>query len=115
MSRASFWKEAPSTSTEKEHSSPLSNAFLNKNRNACLRKEEIEKFLKDYLGVTHIIWLKNGIAGDDTDGHVDDLARFVNPTTVVCGYDDGDDENSEALQKNYELLCQSTDQDGRET
>ncbi len=87
--------------------------LLNKNRNACLRKEEIEKFLKDYLGVTNIIWLKNGIAGDDTDGHVDDLARFVNPTTVVCGYDDGDDENSEALQKNYELLCQSIDQDGR--
>jgi agmatine deiminase len=86
--------------------------LLNKNRNACLKKEEIEKFLMDYLGVTHIIWLKNGIAGDDTDGHVDDLARFVNPTTVVCGYDDRESENSEALRKNYELLCQSTDQDG---
>jgi agmatine deiminase len=86
--------------------------LLNKNRNACLKKEEIEKFLMDYLGVTHIIWLKNGIAGDDTDGHVDDLARFVNPTTVVCGYDDGDDENSEALRKNYELLSESTDQNG---
>jgi agmatine deiminase len=87
--------------------------LLNKNRNACLKKGEIEKFLRDYLGVTHIIWLKNGIAGDDTDGHVDDLARFVNPTTVVCGYDDGDEENSEALRQNYELLCQSTDQEGR--
>ena len=87
--------------------------LLNKNRNACLKKEEIEKFLKEYLGVTNIIWLKNGIAGDDTDGHVDDLARFVNPTTVVCGNDEGDDENSEALRKNYQLLCQSTDQDGR--
>jgi agmatine deiminase len=87
--------------------------LLNKNRNGCLKKEEIEKFLEDFLGVTHVIWLKMGIAGDDTDGHVDDLARFVNPTTVVCGYDDGDDENSEALRKNYELLCQSTDQDGK--
>ena len=87
--------------------------LLNKNRNACLKKEEIEKFLKEYLGVTNIIWLKNGIAGDDTDGHVDDLARFVNPTTVVCGYDEGDDENSEALRKNYKLLRQSSDQDGR--
>ncbi|MGA2385293.1 MAG: agmatine deiminase family protein [Candidatus Bathyarchaeia archaeon] len=87
--------------------------LLNKNRNSYLKKEEIEKFLKDYLGVTCIVWLKNGIAGDDTDGHVDDLARFVNPTTVVCAYDDGDEENSEALRKNYELLCQSTDQDGR--
>ena len=87
--------------------------LLNKNRNARLKKEEIEKFLKEYLGVTNIIWLKNGIAGDDTDGHVDDLARFVNPTTVICGYDEGDDENSEALRKNYQLLCQSFDQDGR--
>jgi agmatine deiminase len=87
--------------------------LLNKNRNGCLKKEEIEKFLKDFLGVTHVIWLKSGIAGDDTDGHVDDLARFVNPTTVVCGYDEGDGENSEALRKNYELLCQSTDQDGK--
>jgi agmatine deiminase len=87
--------------------------LLNKNRNAQLKKTEIEKFLRDYLGVTHIIWLKNGIVGDDTDGHVDDLARFVNPTTVVCAYEDGDDENSEALRKNYEMLCQSTDQDGR--
>ena len=87
--------------------------LLNKNRNACLRKDEIEKFLKDYLGVTNIIWLKSGIAGDDTDGHVDDLARFVNPTTVVCGYEEDEDENSEALRRNYELLCQSTDQDGK--
>lgn len=87
--------------------------LLNKNRNGCLKKEEIEKLLKDYLGVTHIIWLKSGIAGDDTDGHVDDLARFVNPVTVVCGYENGEDENSEALRKNYELLCQSTDQDGK--
>ena len=86
--------------------------LLNKNRNSCLTKEEIEKFLKDYLGVTHVIWLKSGIAGDDTDGHVDDLARFVNPTTVVCGFDNGDDENSEALRKNFELLQQSTDQKG---
>jgi agmatine deiminase len=86
--------------------------LLNKNRNSHLKKEEIEKFLKDYLGVSHIIWLKNGIAGDDTDGHIDDVARFVNPNMVVCAYEDEDDENSEALRTNYELLCQSTDQDG---
>ena len=87
--------------------------LLNKNRNSNLRKEEIEKFLKDYLGVTHIIWLKSGIAGDDTDGHIDDAARFVNPTTVVSAYEDEDNENSEALRMNYEILCRSTDQDGR--
>ncbi len=87
--------------------------LLNKNRNAHIGKKEIEKYLKDYLGVTHIIWLKCGIAGDDTDGHVDDLARFVNPTTVVCAYEEGNDENTEPLRKNYEILCQSTDQDGK--
>jgi agmatine deiminase len=87
--------------------------LLNKNRNSHLEKEEIEKFLRDYLGVTHIVWLKNGIAGDDTDGHIDDVARFVNPTTVVCAYEDEDDENGEALRENYGLLCPSTDQDGK--
>ncbi len=87
--------------------------LLNKNRNSRLKKEEIERFLKDYLGVNCIIWLKNGIAGDDTDGHIDDIARFVNPNTAVCAYEEGDDENSEPLRKNYELLCKSTDQDGK--
>ncbi len=87
--------------------------LLNKNRNPHLNKEKIEKFLQDYLGVSHIIWLKSGIAGDDTDGHVDDFARFVNATTVVCAYEDKDDENSIALRKNYEILLQSTDQDGK--
>jgi agmatine deiminase len=86
---------------------------LNKNRNACLPKENIEKYLSDYLGVNHIIWLKSGIAGDDTDGHVDDLARFVNEITVVCAYEDSDDENGKALSQNYEILSQSTDQEGK--
>ena len=87
--------------------------LLNKNRNAWLGKEKIEKYLNDYLGVSHIIWLKCGIVGDDTDGHVDDLARFVNPTTVVCAYEEGDSENAEALRSNYEILSRSTDQDGK--
>jgi agmatine deiminase len=87
--------------------------LLNKNRNANLSKVKIEKYLRDFLGVSHIIWLKCGIAGDDTDGHVDDLARFVNPTTVVCAYEEDNDENANALQENYEILCQSTDQDGK--
>jgi len=87
--------------------------LLNKNRNPHLNREKIEKFLEDYLGVTHIIWLKSGIVGDDTDGHVDDLARFVNATTVVCAYEDKDDENSIALRKNYKILLQSADQNGK--
>jgi agmatine deiminase len=87
--------------------------LLNKNRNAQLDKENIEKYLKEYLGVTNIIWLKCGIVGDDTDGHIDDLARFVNPTTVVCAYEGGNNENAEALKNNYKILRQSIDQDGK--
>ncbi len=87
--------------------------LLNKNRNPGLGKEEIEAYLKEYLGVSKIIWLKQGIAGDDTDGHVDDIARFVNPTTVLCAYEeDAEDENYMALKENYELLCTEKDQDG---
>jgi len=87
--------------------------LLNENRNPSLSKEEIEVYLKEYLGVSKVIWLKKGIAGDDTDGHVDDVARFVNPSTVLCAYeDDPEDENYQVLKENYELLCQETDQDG---
>jgi agmatine deiminase len=87
--------------------------LLNKNRNPQLSKDQIEKKLHDYLGITHLIWLGEGIAGDDTDGHVDDIARFVNEKTVVCMIEeDSSDENYGSLQKNYELLKESTDQDG---
>jgi agmatine deiminase len=87
--------------------------LLNKNRNPSFSKEKIEAYLKDYFGVTHIIWLNCGIAGDDTDGHVDDLARFVNATTVVCAFDQSDDENCRALKQNYQTLCRAVDQDGK--
>lgn len=87
--------------------------LLNKNRNPQLCKAEIEKYLKDHLGVNHFIWLRNGICGDDTDGHIDDLARFVNPTTIVCAFEDDErDENYIPLKENYELLLKSIDQDG---
>ena len=87
--------------------------LLNKNRNPTLSKGEIENYLKDYLNVDHVVWLKNGIVGDDTDGHVDDLARFVNPTTVVCVHeDDKSDENYAVLHENFEILHDATDQDG---
>jgi agmatine deiminase len=60
------------------------------------------------------LWLGEGIAGDDTDGHVDDLTRFVDPTTVVTVVeDDQSDENYEPLQANLERLSRMTDQDGR--
>jgi agmatine deiminase len=89
--------------------------LLNPNRNPQLSKSEIERYLSDYLGVSHFIWLmKDGIEGDDTDGHIDDIARFVNPTTVVCAVaSDPSDPDYAPLQKNFELLSASTDQDGK--
>lgn len=87
--------------------------LLNKNRNPNLTKKQIEEYLKNYLSVRNIIWLKNGIAGDDTDGHVDDIARFVNPTTIVCVFEeDKNDENYLPLKENLEILKKARDQDG---
>jgi agmatine deiminase len=88
--------------------------LLNPNRNPALRRSEIEEYLRAYLGVSHILWLGDGIVGDDTDGHVDDLTRFVAPSTVVTVVeDDPSDENYEPLQENLERLAGMTDQDGR--
>ncbi|HEU4700232.1 MAG TPA: agmatine deiminase family protein [Gemmatimonadales bacterium] len=87
--------------------------LLNPNRNPHLSQAEIEQYLRDYLGVTHILWLGDGIVGDDTDGHVDDITRFVDPTTVVTVVeDDPADENYAPLQENLERLRGMTDQDG---
>src|SRR5882762_5778019 len=79
--------------------------LLNKNRNPNLSREEIEQRLRDYLGVRDILWLGDGIAGDDTDGHIDDLARFVSELSVVTVVEENhDDENYEPLQKNLARL-----------
>lgn len=87
--------------------------LLNKNRNPHLTRQQIERCLKDHLGVSNVLWLKEGIVGDDTDGHIDDIARFVNPNTVLCAYeDDPHDDNHKILKENYELLRQMKDQDG---
>lgn len=88
--------------------------LLNKNRNPHLTRGQIEGRLKDGLGVCHIIWLGDGIVGDDTDGHIDDIARFVDPTTVVCVLEANDkDDNYRPLRENYERLQTATDQDGK--
>ena len=88
--------------------------LLNPNRNPHLTKPQIERFLCDYLGVTKILWLGDGIVGDDTDGHVDDLTRFVNPTTLVTVFEeDPEDENYAPLKENLERLRRMTDQDGQ--
>jgi agmatine deiminase len=79
--------------------------LLNPNRNPTLSREQIEQELKDGLGVEQIIWLGDGIAGDDTDGHIDDLARFVSERTVVTVVEsDSDDENFAPLQENLARL-----------
>ena len=88
--------------------------LLNTNRNPQLSREEIEDYLKSYLGVTKVLWLGEGIVGDDTDGHIDDIARFVSPNTIVCAVeDDPEDANYELLQDNLARLESMTDAQGR--
>ncbi len=86
--------------------------LLNPNRNPSRTRREIEAILREYLGVRHILWLGDGIEGDDTDGHVDDLSRFVGPDTVVTAVEqDPADPNYRALQENLERLQGMCDQD----
>jgi agmatine deiminase len=88
--------------------------LLNRNRNPDMDRTEIEELLYECLGCNHAIWLKEGIAGDDTDGHVDDIARFVGDRIVVCALEeDPTDENFAALMENYRILKRATDQDGQ--
>jgi agmatine deiminase len=88
--------------------------LLNANRNPSLSRAEIEEYLRVYLGVNNILWLGDGIAGDDTDGHVDDLARFVSSDTIVTVIEsDTADSNYDVLQDNLKRLKMMRDQDGR--
>jgi agmatine deiminase len=88
--------------------------LLNQNRNPQLGRNEIERYLKDYLGVTKVLWLGEGIVGDDTDGHIDDIARFVAPNVIVCALeDDPADANYEILQENLARLKSMTDAVGQ--
>ena len=83
-------------------------------RNPGFTREDYAEVFREYLGITNVLWLKNGIAGDDTHGHIDDLTRFVNATTVVTIVeDDPKDANYSALQENLCLLESMKDQDGR--
>ena len=87
--------------------------LLNENRNPHLNKEQIEEYLKEYYGIEHILWLGDGIIGDDTDGHIDDITRFVNEDTVVTVIEaDQNDDNYELLQENLKLLQSMKLQDG---
>jgi agmatine deiminase len=84
-------------------------------RNPGATRAEIEGALHDHLGASKVIWLERGIAGDDTHGHVDDIARFVAPGTVVAAVErNRQDANHEPLARNLQLLKEARDQDGRQ-
>lgn len=79
--------------------------LLNENRNPGLSRQEISEYLQEYYGVEQILWLEEGIAGDDTDGHIDDIARFVKPDTILAVTEkDPADENYAILQENLQRL-----------
>lgn len=79
--------------------------LLNENRNPHLNQEQIENYLQNYYGVEQVLWLGDGIIGDDTDGHIDDLTRFVNEDTVVTVVEENkEDSNYQILQENLQTL-----------
>ena len=88
--------------------------LLNPNRNPGLTRDEVEARLRSALGIRSVVWLPAGLRGDDTDGHVDNLARFVSATTAVCVVEeDPRDENHLALRENYRRLAAAADARGR--
>jgi len=79
--------------------------LLNKNRNPHLNQQQIEEYLINYYGVEQVLWIGDGIIGDDTDGHIDDITRFVNSDTVLTVVEENkSDENYHPLQKNLKEL-----------
>jgi agmatine deiminase len=81
--------------------------LLNENRNPHLNREQIEYFLQEFYGANQVLWVDEGIVGDDTDGHIDDTIRFVNEDTVLTVVESNkQDENYELLQGNLRQLQQ---------
>ncbi len=79
--------------------------LLNKNRNPHLSQGEIEEYLYNYYAAEQILWLRDGIVGDDTDGHIDDITRFVNEDTVITVIEENaSDENYHLLKENLDSL-----------
>ncbi|CAG0959373.1 agmatine deiminase [Myxococcaceae bacterium] len=88
--------------------------LLHANRGAGRTRESMEEALSRLLGARHVLWLGDGIEGDDTDGHIDDLARFVDPHTVVTVIEpEVSDPNHAALEENLRRLRSMRDQDGK--
>ncbi len=87
--------------------------LLNPNRNNGPSKEEMESYLKNYLGAKKIIWCLGNLMGDDTDGHIDNLVRFVNPNTLICVVEeDPTDPNYHCTQENFKILKSAEDLNG---
>lgn len=88
--------------------------LMNPNRNPTKSKMDMEQYLADYLGIEKTIWLKEGLVNDHTDGHIDEIARFVGPNKILCAYEDNpQDENFKILDDNYKVLTNSTNQNGK--
>jgi len=88
--------------------------LLNPNRNPHLSRAQMEQLLRDGLGVSDILWLKQGIEGDDTDGHIDDLARFIDATTILaCRESDPLSSNRAILEDNLARLKSFTGANGK--
>ncbi|MCA9185691.1 MAG: agmatine deiminase family protein, partial [Planctomycetales bacterium] len=87
--------------------------LLNENRNPAMSIKEIEAELHRALGTRHVIWLPGGIEGDDTDGHIDDVARFVDPQTVLAPRAAPEHPDFAVLERNWDALGQTRDQDGQ--
>jgi agmatine deiminase len=87
--------------------------LLNENRNPRLTRQQIEAELNAALGTRHVVWLPGGIAGDDTDGHIDDVARFVAPDRVAVITAPEDHPDHAVLQRNLDALRAARDQDGK--
>ena len=89
--------------------------LLNKNRNPHLSQGQIENYLINYYGAEHILWVDEGIVGDDTDGHIDDTVRFINEETVVTVIEENKkDENYKLLQQNLKQLNKMRLQNGKQ-
>ncbi|HWV74663.1 MAG TPA: agmatine deiminase family protein [Pseudosphingobacterium sp.] len=89
--------------------------LLNPNRNPHLSQQQIEEYLYKYYGTEQVLWLGDGIVGDDTDGHIDDITRFVNETTVVTVIEENkNDENYAPLLDNLNLLKEMRLLDGKQ-
>ena len=87
--------------------------LLNKNRNPNLDEAEIQNLVQAALGIRKLLWVKDGLLNDHTDGHIDNIARFVDAKTVLCMKPSGsDDPNRKTLDKIFSDLCKMTDAEG---